>query len=87
MRFVKNYKGWEIVDSEAGYYLIMKQGEWDYEQIPFPTVAEAENQIDDIVSGVPILTAEEADKAYEDAPAIPISEQEIQNIVKRVTGK
>lgn len=46
MIFVELYKGWEIIDSEVGYYLIIRQGDSDYEQVPFATVLDAKDNID-----------------------------------------
>lgn len=85
---VETYRGWKIciVPIQDPYYLVVQEGSWDYEQIPFKSTHQARCHIDDIISGT-ALTAEEADQVYDESPAEPITRDEIEVMVRRVTGK
>ena len=84
----ESYRGYDIclVTADPKYYLILKQGEMDYEQIPFKSVHQAKCHIDDIHNGT-ALSAEEADRVYDESPAIPITGDEMRKIVDMAVGR
>jgi hypothetical protein len=71
--YAGNHKGWNIYLFgdllNNGYYLVQEEGDYDFDQTPLPNREQAKLRIEELIA---------------ECPEVPISEEEIREIVKKV---